>query len=118
MTASMRFALSIRKAASLAALTVALAAQGQINSVTGIKWPPITGAGTPASLSVPCGATNYGQPYQNTAVVPNTRYHCAADGWELEAGGGGGSGTVTTSGSPVSPNIAAFSSSTAITPAT
>jgi hypothetical protein len=91
MTASTRFVLSTRNAAALAALALGMAvgtAAAQINAVTQIKWPPITGAGTPTSLSVPCSTANYGQPYQNTAVIPNTRYHCASDGWELEAGGG------------------------------
>jgi len=86
MTASTRFVLSTRNAAALAALALGMAvgtAAAQINAVTQIKWPPITGAGTPTSLSVPCSTANYGQPYQNTAVIPNTRYHCASDGWEL-----------------------------------
>ena len=37
----------------------------QINPVTQIDWVPITGSGDPATA---CSASNYGQPYQNTAV--------------------------------------------------
>ena len=47
----------------------------------------------------------------------STSYSAVGAMWSIR-GSIGGSGTVTTSGSPVSPNIAVFSSSTAITAAT
>lgn len=91
----------------------------QVNPAEDIRWPAITGAGTPTALSIPCAASNYGQPYQNTAVTPNTTYHCSTDGWELNASSGGvtqiipqsggnislspsgGTGAVTVSASPI-----------------
>ena len=63
-------------------------AQTRVNPVTQINWPQITGAGAPSVTGAACAAANYGQPYQDTSVTPNTRYHCSANGWELEASGG------------------------------
>jgi hypothetical protein len=60
-------------------------AQTKTNPVTGINWPMITGSGAPTTTGASCLAANYGQSYQNTAVTPNTRYHCATAGWELES---------------------------------
>lgn len=61
------------------------AAQGQqpINPVTQIRWPLVTGNGTPTTTGAVCDATHYGQPYQNTAVNPNTFYTCGTDGWAI-----------------------------------
>ena len=69
--------------------TVGLQAQTKVNAVTGILWPAITGNGTPTATSMACTTVNYGQSYQNTAVTPNARYHCASDGWEAETSAGG-----------------------------
>ena len=68
--------------------TLPLNAQARFNPVTQINWPQITGAGAPSVTGAACAAANYGQPYQDTSVTPNTRYHCSANGWELEASGG------------------------------
>lgn len=89
--------------AALLAVASACSAQTQINPATQIRWPMITGAGTPASLFIACGILNYGQPYQNTAVTPNTYYTCGTDGWAIRGGSGGGgitalTGPVTASG--------------------
>src|ERR1039458_6886451 len=64
--------------------------QTKVNPVSQINWPLITGAGTPTTLSIACTSVNYGQPYQNTAVTPNTYYTCGTDGWNIRGGGGGG----------------------------
>lgn len=58
-------------------------AQQQINPVTQIRWPLITGAGTPTAVGAVCNSTHYGQPYQDTAVTPNTVYTCGTDGWAI-----------------------------------
>ena len=78
---------------SITASSMVCAAQTKVNPVSQINWPLITGSGTPTAIGATCTSANYGQSYQNTAVTPNTRYHCASDGWEIEASGGGG--TVT-----------------------
>jgi len=65
-----------------------------INPATQIQWPKITGNGTPTSLSLSCSPLNYGQPYQNTGVTPNTTYTCGSDGWAQRGSGGGGGGAV------------------------
>src|SRR6185437_9624846 len=65
-------------------------AQTRINPVTQINWPLIAGSGTPTSLSMACSTVNYGQPYQNLAVTPNTYYTCGSDGWAVRGGSGGG----------------------------
>jgi hypothetical protein len=75
----------------LVSLFVCMPAFAQkINPAKDITWPRIVGAGTPVSLSVPCSNANYGQPYQNTAVTPNTYYTCGTDGWAIRGGSGGG----------------------------
>ena len=74
---------------SITASSMVCAAQTKVNPVSQINWPLITGSGTPTAIGATCTSANYGQSYQNTAVTPNTRYHCASDGWEIEAGGGG-----------------------------
>jgi hypothetical protein len=71
----------------LALAGIAVQAQTRINP-NQIRWPLITGAGTPTAMGVSCTSIEYGMPYQNTAVTPNTRYHCAADGWEIESSAG------------------------------
>jgi hypothetical protein len=69
---------------SVALLFAAVAgAQTQVDPATRINWPRITGAGTPMSLSIACTVANYGQPYQNTAITPNTVYTCGTDGWAV-----------------------------------
>ena len=78
--------------------------QTQISPATQVKWPLITGAGTPTSVGVSCTSANYGQPYQNRSVTPNTRYHCAADGWELETSSGINGVPYCTAFSPVAGN--------------
>lgn len=82
----------MRKLLSVLALLfcLPLAAQ-QINPATNITWPRVTGAGTPTALSIACTSANYGQPFQNTAVTPNTNYSCTTTGWQLVNGTGGGS---------------------------
>lgn len=81
------------RATLLFALFSAAAYGQKFNPVTQIRWTQITGAGTPTAVGVSCSASNYGQPYQNVAVTPNTFYTCGTDGWAIR--GGGGSGTVT-----------------------
>lgn len=61
-------------------------AQQQINPVTQIRWPLITGAGTPAATGAVCSATHYGQPYQDISVTPNVAYTCGTDGWAVRGG--------------------------------
>jgi len=53
--------------------------QAQINPEQ-IRWPLLTGTGVP---TLSCSSVNYGQPYQNTAVTPNTYYTCGTDGWQI-----------------------------------
>lgn len=77
-------------------------AQTKINPTTQINWPLITGAGTPTALSLACTSANYGQPFQNTAVTPNTFYTCGTDGWAIRGGSGGGAAF------PSSPTSALF----------
>lgn len=77
-------------------------AQTKINPTTQINWPLITGAGTPTALSLACTSVNYGQPFQNTAVTPNTFYTCGTDGWAVRGGSGGGAAF------PSSPTSALF----------
>jgi hypothetical protein len=73
----------------LIALTaLAASAQTKINPTSQINWPLITGAGTPTSLSIACTSANYGQPFQDTAVTPNTYYTCGTDGWAIRGGSG------------------------------
>ena len=79
------------------ACDVMIHAQQQYNPATQIAWPKITGSGTPAATGTACTSAKYGQPYQNTAVTPNTSYVCANQGgtptWQLVSGQGGtGSG--------------------------
>jgi hypothetical protein len=59
------------------------------------SWPNVTGAGTPTA---PCTSANYGQPYQNTAVTPNTYYTCGTDGWAIRGGSGSPSFSAITAG--------------------
>jgi len=54
----------------------------------------------------------------DTSILSSTSLCTNANGLLIPCSSGPGTGTVTTSGSPASPNIAAFSSSTAITAAT
>ena len=68
--------------------TLPALAQTQINPTTQIRWPMITGTGTPGSLFIACSSLNYGQPYQNLAVTPNTYYTCGNDGWQIRGGSG------------------------------
>jgi|GEM_PF-6079314 len=63
-------------------------AQTKINPVSQINWPLLTGAGTPTSLSIVCTSANYGQPFQDTVVTPNTYYTCGTDGWAIRGGSG------------------------------
>jgi hypothetical protein len=74
--------------AMLAMMSIGAAlAQTKIDPTQQINWPLITGSGAP---SISCTAVNYGQPYQNTAVTPNTFYTCGTDGWALRGGNNGG----------------------------
>lgn len=84
--------------ACLMVFTGVCAAQSKVNPVTQINWPLITGAGTPGSLFIACSAANYGQPFQNTAVTPNTYYTCGTDGWAIRGGSGGGAAFPGTNG--------------------
>ena len=47
-----------------------------INPATQLNWPNVTGTGLPRA---PCGPSNYGQPYTDTAS--NLHYVCSASGW-------------------------------------
>ena len=75
----------------LLAATSLVVAQTQFNPHTQIKWPDVTGSGTPTSLSLSCSSTNYGEPYTDKSVVPNVHYHCGTTGWAADSLGGGGS---------------------------
>ena len=55
-------------------------AQTKINPNPQINWALATGAGAPTAS---CTSANYGQPYQNTAAMPNTWYTCGSDGWKI-----------------------------------
>lgn len=90
----MRFASKVWMIAIVAMMCLPAVAQQKINAVTGVNWVPITGAGTPTSRSIACTPTNYGQPYQNTAVTPNTFYTCGNDGWAIRMGGQGPVGPI------------------------
>jgi hypothetical protein len=83
-------------------LFAATCAAQQINPATQITWPKITGAGTPTSLSISCSSANVGQPYQNTAVNPNTNYACADQSgtyaWQLVSGGSSGAAITALTG--------------------
>jgi lysophospholipase L1-like esterase len=57
-----------------------------VDPATRIAWPRITGAGTPASLGFTCTATNYGQPFLDTATTPNTSSTCGTAGWQSSDG--------------------------------
>ena len=71
--------------------TISVAAFGQINpsAPAQFSWPKITGNGTPTATGAVCNSAHYGQPYQNTAVSPNTQYHCGTTGWVQDSTGGG-----------------------------
>jgi hypothetical protein len=58
-----------------------------VDPATRIAWPRITGAGAPGSLGIACTATNYGQPFLDTATTPNNSYICGTNGWQLTGGG-------------------------------
>lgn len=58
-------------------------AQQPINPITQIRWPLLTGAGTPAATGAICDAAHYSMIYQNTAVTPNTLYTCGTDGYAI-----------------------------------
>jgi hypothetical protein len=69
-----------------------ISAAQTVNPKTDIRWPLISASGTPTATGAACLVTNVGQPYQNTAVTPNTQYHCAQESgptyvWELNIGG-------------------------------
>ena len=55
--------------------------QTQINPHTQIKWPALTGSGSPPALSVGCSSLNYGEPYTDISVTPNIQYECGTGGW-------------------------------------
>lgn len=82
----MRFVSKLLMMAIALVFCLPVMAQQKINAATGINWVPITGSGTPASHSIACTSANYGQPYQNTAVTPNTYYTCGTDGWAIRSG--------------------------------
>ena len=84
---------------ALAGVVAPIAAQTKVNPATQINWPLITGAGTPTALGFGCTGVNYGQPFQNTAVTPNTYYTCGTDGWAIR--GGSSSGSITIGTTPV-----------------
>ncbi len=84
---------SIAISALLALATVAAHAVTQLNlgyPNPQVNWPTIVGSGTPTALSIPCGSLEYGMPFLNIAVTPNTYYVCGADGWVIRGGSGGG----------------------------
>jgi hypothetical protein len=56
----------------------------QVNPKSDVKWPLLSGSATPTSLGLNCTTANYGEPFQNTSVTPNTHYICGTDGWELQ----------------------------------
>jgi hypothetical protein len=67
----------------LLALIASFASGQQLNPATQFNWPLVTGSGTPTAA---CTSANYGQPYQNTGVTPNTFYTCGTDGWATRGG--------------------------------
>lgn len=81
--------------------TITVGAQSRINPAQQIRWPDLVLSGTPAATFTACNANNYGQPYQNSIVTPNTHYICGTDGWELQSSSGvvpAGSGVVAAQG--------------------
>jgi hypothetical protein len=106
----------IRLMASLAVLVGCCGAQTLVNPATQINWPLITGAGTPTALGYGCTSVNYGQPFQNTSVTPNTYYTCGSDGWQIRGGSSGGGITIGSTfvpGGGTITNAPGFNSATA-----
>ena len=107
----MRFKIILALAIIAACVFSPVVHSQQINPVTQILWPLITGNGTPTSLSYACTTANYGQPYQNLAVTPNTYYTCGNDGWAIR-GNASGAGNVTGPGSSTDSDIVLFNGTT------
>ena len=72
----------------LALVTPLVHGQTQFNPHSQIRWPGVTGSGTPTSLSLACTTTNYGEPYTNTSVTPNVYYVCSTAGWLIVSSNG------------------------------
>ena len=85
---------------------------GGTGTSSGAWQPPLFGSGAPSAT---CTAlVNNNLVYFNTATSPYSEYVCAgASGWKQI--GSGGSGTVTTTGTPSTGNIAVFSGASSIT---
>jgi hypothetical protein len=81
-------------------------AQQKINAATGINYPPITSNGIPIT---PCTSANFGQPFQNISVTPNTYGTCGTDGFQVRTGGPGPAGPPGPPGSASSIQAAANS---------
>lgn len=73
-----------------------------------------------SGTDVPTAACNPGPPWRDIYIrtTDNSEYQCTALNTWTQVIAGGTPGTVTTSGSPASPQLAKFSSATAITTAT
>lgn len=65
-------------------LGLAVGRAQQVNPKSDVKWPLLGGSATPTSLGLSCTSANYGQPFHNVSVTPNTHYLCGTDGWELQ----------------------------------
>lgn len=66
-------------------LNFAVGRAQQVNPKSDVRWPLLGGSATPTSLGLSCTSANYGQPFHNTSVTPNTHYICGTDGWELQS---------------------------------
>lgn len=74
-----------------AVLTITTASGGAATAITLVTGGNGYANTTGARVSV----ANYGQPYQNTAVTPNTTYTCGSDGWAQRSGSGTGVASVS-----------------------
>lgn len=89
-----------------AVLSITAASGGAATAITLVAGGTLYTTATGVRVTL----ANYGQPFQNLAVTPNTLYTCGNDGWAVR-GGAGGSGFPITLGST---SIAASSTTTSV----
>lgn len=91
-----------------ATLTITTASGGAATAITLVTG----GSGYANTTGARVSVANYGQPYQNTAVTPNTTYTCGSDGWAQRGGSSGGITALTGDGTASGPGSATFTLST------
>lgn len=91
-----------------ATLTITTASGGAATAITLVTG----GSGYANTTGARVSVANYGQPYQNTAVTPNTTYTCGSDGWAQRGGSSGGITALTGDGTASGPGSATFTLAT------